>query len=96
MKWIADEIIAEDVKMYRLYRFGDAGRCGNGGVAKAAAHHGVGIRAWWLYEQGKRRPPRAERDKIARWLTAQAKRLDTPLMERESAEPVPEPVSSEG
>lgn len=68
----ADELTPDVISLYRRARFGEAGRFGAGGVAKAGAHHGVGARAWFHYESGKRTPPFAERQKIARWLNSHA------------------------
>lgn len=64
-----------DIRQYRLARFGEAGRCGREGVARAAATHGVGIRAWYQYERGARRPPEPELRRIAVWLTRAARRI---------------------
>lgn len=90
----ADQLTPDCYVMYRLYRFGEAGRFGAEGVAKAGKHHGVGPRAWFLYEQGKRQPSREQREKIARWLNAQAKPTVRPKR-RPATEPEPEPVASE-
>ena len=64
-----------DYIMYRLYRFGETGRFGREGPAKAGKHHGgVTARAWLMYEAGTRQPRIGERQKIARWLNSQAAR----------------------
>lgn len=68
----ADELTPDVISLYRRARFGEAGRFGAGGVAKAGAHHGVGARAWFHYESGKRTPSITERQKIARWLNSHA------------------------
>jgi len=73
-RWHADDLIPQDYKLYRLYRFGDAGQFGRGGVALAAAHHGVTVRAWFMYEAGTRRPKAPVRQIVARWLTNESKR----------------------
>lgn len=66
----ADDITGEAYKMYRVYRFGDAGRDGNDGVARAAERHGVSVRAWFMYEAGTRNAKLAQRTLIAKWLNA--------------------------
>lgn len=72
MKYTADALTPDAYVMYRLYRFGLAGRCGRDGAAAAAAHHGVGPRVWFMYESGARRPKLEQRQRIARWLNAGA------------------------
>ena len=74
MRYTADTLTPDCYVMYRLYRFGETGRFGQEGPAKAGKHHGgVTARAWLMYEAGTRQPKLAEREKIARWLNAQAK-----------------------
>lgn len=72
----ADDLSPDLYALYRRARFGEAGRCGSEGVARAGLHHGVGIRAWFMYESGKRAPAHAERVKIARWLNSHAASAD--------------------
>lgn len=74
MRWTADELHGFDYKLYRMNRFGDAGKSGKKGVALAAGHHGVTVRAWFMYEAGTRRPKRPVRVTIAQWLTREAKK----------------------
>lgn len=70
----ADSLTPDDLSTYRRARFGDAGRCGREGVAKAGRAHGVSVRAWYFYEDGRRRPKVTERRKIARWLVLHARK----------------------
>lgn len=74
IRWHPDYLIPEDYKMYRLYRFGDAGKYGAGGVSLAASQHGVTVRAWFMYEAGTRRPKLPVRRIVAAWLTNESKR----------------------
>jgi hypothetical protein len=61
--------------LYRRARFGNAGTKGKDGVAKCAKHHGVTVRAWLYYESGRMSPKLGQRQKVARWLSAQEKAL---------------------
>lgn len=74
MRWHPEYLIPEDYKLYRLYRFGDAGKYGAGGVSLAASQHGVTVRAWFMYESGARRPKPPVRRIVAAWLTREYKR----------------------
>jgi hypothetical protein len=77
MSYDKNGLTPEDYIMYRLYRFGETGRFGKVGPAKAGKHHGnVTARAWLMYEAGTRQPRIGEREKIARWLNSQAARQD--------------------
>ena len=64
----------DDFRAYRLARFGEAGRCGREGVAKAAKQHGVVIRTWYTYEGGSRQPSESVRREVARWLNRTVRR----------------------
>lgn len=92
MKYTHDTLTPETYVMYRLYRFGETGRCGQEGPAKAGKHHGnVTARAWLMYEAGTRQPRIGEREKIARWLNAQMRQTVKPRRRASEPEPEPEP-----
>lgn len=87
MTYDKHNLTPEDYIMYRLYRFGETGRFGKEGPAKAGKHHGnVTARAWLMYEAGTRQPRIGEREKIARWLNSQAAHADRRTAERKTPE----------
>lgn len=95
MKHTPDTLADVDYFLYRVARFGATGRQGSGGVALAAAEHGVTVRAWFLYEAGKRRPKLEQRRRIAAWINRQR----PPRPEKEPAPEVnrePEPPPLDG
>lgn len=74
MNYRHDDLAPEDYRAYRLARFGEAGRCGKEGVAKAAKQHGVAIRTWYTYEGGSRSPSESVKREVARWLNRTVRR----------------------
>lgn len=85
----------DDFRAYRLARYGEAGRCGREGVAKAAKQHGVAIRTWYTYEGGSRSPGEPIKREVARWLNRTVRRdraKPVAVTVEVSLRPEPEPV----
>lgn len=73
MAYDADSLTPDIYVLYRLARFGEAGRFGSKGCRSAGLKHGVSARAWLYYESGHRQPNRTQRRAIARWLNRNGK-----------------------
>ncbi len=74
MTYTWNSLTPEDYRAYRLARYGEAGRCGKEGVAKAAKQHGVAVRTWYTYESGSRTPNPGVAGAVARWLNRTVRR----------------------
>lgn len=68
MKRTADNLTPDDYFLYRVARWGAAGKDGKEGALFAATCHGVTVRAWFYYESGARQPKTAVRQVIADWI----------------------------
>lgn len=87
MTYHPESLTPDDYVMYRLARFGEAGRYGEKGAKQAGRRHGVSARAWMYYESGHRQPSVTQRKVIASWLDTHA-RADERRQEVEEG-PVP-------
>lgn len=90
MAYDAESLTPDNYVLYRLARYGEAGRFGGQGARRAGSRHGVSARAWLYYESGHRRPSLTQRRAIATWLNKNTDKDGVPL----PPEPTPEPNAS--